>query len=113
MELTELKDEELVALAGLMREVIRADHEYSDAERVRVEELAGILGEERFNDVFERAKRELTSLDEVKAHAKTVTRDAARRAIFDYLMKLAAADGVAREEEKPLRWLASWWDLGT
>ena len=113
MGLTQLTDEELVTLAGLMREVIRADHEYSDAERLRVEELAATLGEERFNRIFEEAKRTLTSRHEVKEHAKTVTRPEARREIFDYLMKLAAADGVAREEEKPLRWLASWWDMHT
>jgi hypothetical protein len=78
-----------------------------------VDELAALIGEERFGRVFEQAKRELTSLHEVKEHAKTVTRDGARRAIFDYLMNLAAADGVAGEEEKPLRWLASWWELGS
>jgi len=113
MEIHDLTDEELVALAGLMREVIRADHEYTDPERDHVDELAAELGEERFERVFHEAKERLTSIHEVKEHAKTITRDEARRVIFDFLMKLAYADGVAREEEKPLRWLASWWDLGT
>jgi uncharacterized tellurite resistance protein B-like protein len=113
MGLSHLTDDELVTLAGLMREVIQADHEYTEAEKLRVDELAAELGEERFARVFEEAKRTLTSRHEVKEHAKTVTRSEARREIFDFLMKLAAADGVAREEERPLRWLASWWELGT
>jgi uncharacterized tellurite resistance protein B-like protein len=112
MGLSQLTDDELVTLAGLMREVIQADHEYSEAEKVRVDELAEQIGEERFAKVFDEAKRTLSSRHEVKEHAKTVTRPEARREIFDFLMKLAAADGVAREEEKPLRWLASWWDMG-
>ena len=113
MDLDDLTNEELVALVGLMREVIHADHEYSETEREHIDELAAALGEERFEVVFTEAKRALTSRHEVKEYAKTVERDGARRAIFDFLMKLAASDGVANEEEKPLRWLASWWELGT
>ena len=113
MGLSQLNDEELVALAGLMREVIQADHEYTESERQCVDELAAEIGEERFARVFDEAKRSLTSRHEVKEHAKTVARPEARRAIFDFLMRLSAADGVDRDEEKPLRWLASWWDLGS
>ncbi len=113
MGLSQLTDDELVTLAGLMREVIQADHEYTEAEKIRVDELAAEIGEDRFARIFEEAKRELTSRHDVKEHAKNVTRPEARTAIFDFLMKLAAADGVARPEEKPLRWLESWWELGT
>jgi uncharacterized tellurite resistance protein B-like protein len=112
MNIEDLTKDELVALAGLMREVIRADDAYSDNEREQVDQLAATLGEERFEEVFAEATRRFTSRGDVKEYAKTIERPGARRAIFDCLITLAAADGVHSEEEKPLRWLASWWDLG-
>lgn len=111
MELNELTDEELVTLAGLMREVIRADQEYSAGEQERVVALRVLIGQQRFDRVFAEAGQKITSRDALKERAKTVTRQAARQAMYDYLTALAAVDGVASEEEKPLRWLASWWDL--
>ncbi len=111
MELKDLNDDELITLAGLMREVIRADHQYSDAEHVHVDKLKETLGETRFNAVFATAQKELGSLDEVKERAKQIENVEARRVIFGYLIGLAAADGVHGDEEKPLRWLASWWDF--
>lgn len=111
MELKNLTDNDLITLAGLMREIIRADQQYSPAEHVHVDKLRQALGERRFDNIFAAAQEELKSLSEVKERAKHIEGTEARQLMYDYLKDLAAADGVLSEEEMPLRWLASWWAL--
>jgi hypothetical protein len=47
----------------------------------------------------------------LKAATKAITRPEARRTIHDVLVKVAESDRITPDEEKPLRWLESWWGL--
>ena len=49
--------------------------------------------------------------DALKAAAKAVLDQDVRVVIYDTLDAMAASDGKTEEEERPLAWLASWWDL--
>lgn len=111
MRLSDLSENEELALLGLMREIVQADGEYTDAERRVVEAMRRELGEARFDKAILRAMDAFDSRAELKEHAKTITRPEARRAIYDALAKVASADGVDETEEAPLAWLASWWAL--
>ena len=111
MDIADLDDSEALALVGLMREVVQADGDYSPEEQGVVREIRDALGHERFDATIERAKQELPGRAEVKAHAKTIERQEARWAIWEQLVDIARSDGVDAEEEKPLVWLARWWDL--
>ena len=101
-------DEDL-ALIGLMREIIQADDEYSDEERVEVDRLRDDLGVARFAVAIELAKKRFRSRKDLAAHVQTITRPAAQKAIFERLGAVAAADGIHPAEEKPLEWLAQIW----
>lgn len=111
MELSELTSDEALVLVGFMRIVVRADGDYSEAERQHVAIVEQALGVERFQQAMLDVRGHADKLEQLKAAAKNVTRPDARRTIYDVLQKIAASDEVSVEEEKPLRWLASWWAL--
>jgi hypothetical protein len=111
MKLDHLTPDEDVVLLGWMREIVQTDGEYSDAEREEVEKLRALLGDMRFEHAMQLASERLPNRAALKEAAKHVTRPEARRAIYDFLREVAESDEVTADEEKPLRWLASWWDL--
>ncbi len=111
MELSELTSDEALVLVGFMRIVVRADGDYSEAERQHVALVERALGEERFQKAMLDVRGQLDKLDLLKAAAKSVTRPEARRTIYDVLEKIAASDEIVVAEEAPLKWLASWWKL--
>jgi len=111
MELRELSPEEDVVLVGLLREVSSADGRYSESEKRHIDRVRATLGEARFDAAVALARERFKSREAVKVAAKTVTRKDARVVIYDTLDARAASDGRTAEEEKPLAWLASWWEL--
>lgn len=111
MSIDNLTPEEDAILMGLARIVVQADHDYSDAEREQVVGLRNELGESRFVAAIEDARVRYGELTALKQAAKTILDAEKRRAIFSRLERLAECDGVTESEDKPLRWLASWWEL--
>lgn len=111
MELSELSHDETLVLVGFMRVVIQADGDFSDAEREHVARVRTALGMERFHAAMLEAQTSFTSNDALKVAAKAVTRAEARRIIHAVLVDVAESDSVTPEEEKPLRWLESWWEI--
>lgn len=109
MDIKDLTPDEDLVFMGLLREVIQADGEYSFEEREEVAALEEKMGSARFLTAMNAAKK-IESLAALKEHAKHITRVEAQRVIMDFLIHIAAVDGVDADEEKPLRWLASWWN---
>jgi len=111
MEISELTPEEDIALVGLLREVVQADETYSDEEKQSIHSLRAIMGDVRFQQAMKGADR-FGSRAELKDFVKKIDRQEARQLIYDVLHQVAESDGLDTSEEKPLRWLASWWGLG-
>lgn len=111
MKLSELSSDEALVLVGFMRIIVRADGDFSDAEREHVHSVEAELGYDRFQKAMLDVRGHADQLDLLKTAAKAVTRPEARRTIYDRLEDIAASDDISSEEEKPLRWLASWWQL--
>jgi len=111
MELHELSHEEEVVLVGLLRDVAQADGRYSAAEKAHIDALRAEFGAARFDAAIGAARERFTSREALKNAAREISRQEARVLIFAQLTALAAADGTSSEEEKPLAWLASWWNL--
>ena len=135
-EIEELTEPEMLALAGLLRVLIRADGAFSAAEHAA---LAGVaasvalvavsdtvedatprttaepplpLGDDALFALIERAGRELPDEASIRALARTVTRPVARATIHALLFEVAASDGIAAGESAVLDWLAECWALG-
>lgn len=111
MELRDLSDDELRVFVGLVREVVRADGDYSDGEKAFVAELSERIGAARFQAAMDEVRAQLPKRALLKDAAKRIERKEARQVMFDELIRLAAVDGVEEPEVKPLSWLASWWDI--
>jgi tellurite resistance protein len=111
MELHELSHEEEVVLRGPLRAGAPADGRYTAAEKSLIDVVRAQLGSERFDAAIGAARTRFTTREALKAAAREITRQEARALIYAELTALAAADGTSAEEEKPLAWLASWWNL--
>lgn len=111
MSLQSLTEDEEIALLGLLREVIQADAEYSDGEREAVKKIKATVGPDRFKRAMAAAQNRFDNRGALKEFVKGITREEARRAIYEALQDVAASDGIDVREEKPLHWLASWWHL--
>lgn len=110
IDVDDFSPEEDTALLGLLREIVQADGEYSLEEVEEVEGVRQALGADRFENAIEEASA-FSSRAELKNFLRDISRPKAQQVIFDILTQVAASDGVSPEEEKPLRWLASWWDI--
>ncbi len=111
MELADLTADEATALVGLLREIVQADHDYSTAEEGAVQGIRTELGRERFDAAIDDVRERFPHRHDLKEHVKTISRPEARKLIYDRLFQVAEADGLDSSEEKPLKWLASWWEL--
>lgn len=109
--LNELSEDEQVVLMGLLREVVQADGDYTDAERSEVSILQQELGDDAFLKSMKAAQEKFTSRDKLVEAARLVTRPEAQRAIMNRLIQMAAVDGFDDAEEKPLRWLGREWKV--
>jgi len=109
MDLSDFSVDEDLALLGLMRAVVRADGEYSPAERSEMKKLREEMGASRFDVAVGIATERFTSLAALKEHAASIERVDAQSRILRRLVSVAASDGVTDDEEKPLRWLARAW----
>jgi hypothetical protein len=109
MTLDDLTDEETVVLFGFLREVVQADGRYTEEESSEIGRIRDALGRERFDRATELTRETIDSRTTLKERAKAVSRPEARQVILDALIHLSAVDGVDDGEEKPLRWLVSYW----
>lgn len=111
MKLDELTSEEHLALVGLSKLVVRADHEL-DAEELQVlDRLAEGIGKEAWRLAVAEAKRRFRTASDAMFYAKNVRRPAARQLIFDSMTSLAGAGELVPEEQKVIDWLAREWEL--
>lgn len=111
MSLESLTDEEAAILLALARELVHADGAVTVEERAEIDRLRKALGPKRFEAAVALARSDFRARDVLKQAAKEITDVAVRRTIYETLRTLAHVDGIDDEEEKPLRWLASWWKI--
>jgi len=111
MNLSELNHDETLVLLGFMRVIIQADGEFTESERVHVANVRTALGVERFQTAMQEATQRFDTNDALKEATRAIERPEAREAIHTLLVDVAESDSVTPDEEKPLRWIESWWSL--
>jgi hypothetical protein len=125
---------ELLAMAGLLRLLIRMDGQFTAGERealvrvgdmisqaVEVDELGSPyrtsgeriapLGERALYDMLDLAGEELPNDDAVREAALAVTRPEARAAIYGVVFEVASSDTAMVREPQLLDWLVAAWNL--
>lgn len=129
-----LTETEALALAGLLRTLIRYDGQFSEGEREALAIIAtsialsddpepaaepyrsnagaaAPLGEASLYALIERAGEDLSDDAAVRAAALAITRPAARATIHALLFEVAASDVISKAESALLDWLAAAWEL--
>ncbi|UJR83820.1 TerB family tellurite resistance protein [Sandaracinus amylolyticus] len=112
MDFTQLNPQERLALAALVRTMVRLDRSYSSEESQRLHAIAEELGDpEAFWDEIERAEQNVSDGEKLEAVTRAVTRPEARELIVDVLESVAAAEVESPAEQKMLADLRALWNM--
>ena len=107
-----LSPSDQLALAALLRLLVRLDGKFSQEEQSALEEIALVYGEKTFWQMMDEAGRKLPDEDSIKRQALVVTEPGARELIFGCILGVAQADSVQGREQGLLEWLRAEWQLG-
>ena len=111
MNISELSAEERVALMGLLKLTVSADHEMSPGESNELLRIADEMGRPNFIEARKDAQDQFKSLDDIKAALAAVTRVEARNQIYRAALEVAKPDDIVEDEAFILRWVAETWGL--
>lgn len=103
--------DEKLALAGLVRMVVRADGTFSPAEVSAVTQLGKELGSGEFWRLMAMAQQELEDADDLMEVVDRVHRQEVREWIYGVLVGLAAVDGIDDTEGSVLDWVMQVWGM--
>ena len=111
MDLVDLSVEGKIALAGLVRLMVAADHDQSDAEMNEFRAIADEMGKFAFDQAFQEALSVCGTLSAALEYAQKVTDSDSRHLILTVLHDLAASDGISAEEKNLVRAVAEGWGI--
>jgi hypothetical protein len=111
IDLKDLTDGEQLALAALLRLLVRLDGQFSDAEQEALGEIALDFGEKRFWKVMEDAAQNAPDGDAIRTLARGITRQPARDLIYGLVLGVAMSDVIQGGESTLLEWLRSEWKI--
>lgn len=112
MQLSDLTEPERLALGGLLRLLVRADGDFTEAEEEQINQIGDELGGKAalWSAISASAQSFKTDQDARRAGIE-VERPAARTLILDVLTRVAHADELAPGEAGILEALKSHWGL--
>ena len=108
LSIDSLTEQEQFSLVVLLKALITADGQVSQAENIEISHVARRLDP----GLFRRAETIVfTGRSGLKSFLRTVTRQYARDCIYDILLEVAQADGIQAEESQILDDVADAWDI--
>lgn len=114
MNLTDLDDDEQLALVALVIQLMRADGETSEDELTELSALGAEMGPKRFDAAYVRAREALATREVALAFAHAhVSRPEARQLLHTVLFDMAAADGVSDDERALVETVQAMWEIVT
>jgi hypothetical protein len=112
VKLDEWTEPEKLALASLVRLMVRMDGTFSRTEAAVLQDAANELGSDEFWGLVESAAlRDNQSEDQVREIAQAVERPDIRETIYGVLYILALEDALGTNERKLLEWLEEVWNI--
>lgn len=111
LDLKSLEPGEQLALAALVRLMVRLDGKFTAAEQEALQDLALSMGERRFWQVMDEAAQRLPDDDSIRAAALNVVRPNAREVLYVALLRVAQSDAIQPREAGLLEWLRESWGL--
>ena len=111
MTLTDLLEDERLALVYLSKQMIWADREFSNVETILLREMASAIGNKTWTELTRSLKDRLKNEQDVMDLVQGVQRPEARRLIHNTLRKFAESDGMSKTEKELLDWVAKAWEI--
>ena len=111
MKLTDLDEDERLALVALMRGIVLADGDVSDDEAKVLPGVAEAMGKAAYHEAFAVVGQRFSDEDGLKEFLRGIGRQEARELIYRTLSELASVDGVSPTERYHLEWLEGAWGV--
>jgi hypothetical protein len=111
MELSDLDQDERMALVALIERVVLADHAVTTDEAELLPQITEALGEEEYRKIALAADERFRDDEGLKTFLQGIKREEARELIFGTVMEVAIADAIAGNESDLLQWLGEAWKL--
>lgn len=110
MKIKDLEKHERDTFGGLMRMMLRADGDFTEAEEARVNEIGEALGGAALVwRVISDSAQAFPKDEQIRASVKAVVRPEARALILDAIGRISASDGVDTSERELAAWLGREW----
>jgi uncharacterized tellurite resistance protein B-like protein len=114
MNLSDLTDDEKVALVGLIKHMVGADSDRSPEEMEEFRAIADEMGRREFDKAFQKAMQDLGTIEMALEFATVaVSREDAKELMHTVLVDLASADYVSEREREMIRRVADIWGIQT
>ncbi len=111
LPLKEIGPQDQVALAALLRLMVRLDGRFTEAEQEALGDLALSMGERRFWQVMDEAAQRLPDEAAIRDAALQVTDQSAREVLYLALVRVAESDVIQSTEAGLLAWLREHWSI--
>ncbi len=111
LPLKEIGPQDQVALAALLRLMVRLDGRFTEAEQEALGDLALSMGERRFWQVMDEAAQRLPDEAAIRDAAMKVTDQSAREVLYLALVRVAESDVIQSTEAGLLAWLRQHWSI--
>ena len=111
MRVTDLDQDERLALVALMRGIVLADGDVSDGEATIMPKLAEEMGRAAYEEAWNAFGKRFPDEEALKKFLLTIQRQEARELIYATLTGLASVDGVSPTEHSHLKWLEGAWGV--
>lgn len=107
----DLPHDEQLALAGLLRRVVMAGGDVSEAEAQGLSEIADAIGADAYAALMDEAATRFTNEEELQAFLATIENQESREMIYGLILMEAGFEGVNASEADLLAWLAATWKI--
>ena len=109
--LNELKNDEAMALIGLIKWIALGDGMITSDEKIVIDHIVDDLGEENYHALFDAVDKKFNSIDEFKNFLINVGTPESRKIIYETMIELAEADAIDIQEADNITWLADAWNI--
>ncbi len=111
MELSDLTQDERVALAALIEAVVESDGTASDDELKALQRVIDGVGEDAYAEATDAADERFQDEAELKAFLPSITRQEARELIYGAVLDAALPEAMGTHESSLLDWLGKAWSI--
>lgn len=111
MELSDLTQDERVALAALIEAVVESDGTASDDELTALQRVIDAVGADAYAEAVEAADERFQDEAELKAFLPSIDRQEARELIYGAVLDAAIPEAMGTHESTLLEWLATAWNI--